>query len=307
MSLRDPWSGCLAALYLAAGCAGAAHVTDPGPVTERLGDPRVLRVMTFNIRYGTAPDGRDAWASRGELAIRVIRSFDPIILGLQEALRFQLDEIEAASPHFGEVGVGRDDGGTAGEYAAILYDRRRLTPLDQGTFWLSDTPDAPGSMTWGNRFPRIATWARFSERSEGATFYVFNTHWDHESQPSRERGAQLIRERLATRTAPEDPVLVMGDFNSGEDNAAFDALTASRRGAPDADRLADSFRLVRPMEKGVGTYHAFKGDRSGAKVDAVLVSSQWQVLDADIIHLNDNDRYPSDHFPVTATLTLHRQ
>jgi endonuclease/exonuclease/phosphatase family metal-dependent hydrolase len=252
--------------------------------------------MTFNIRYGTAPDGADAWPNRRALAVRVIREFDPAVLALQEALRSQLDEIERALPSFGEIGVGRDDGRQAGEYAAILYDRRRLAAIDQGWFWLSDTPDVAGSMTWGNRFPRIVTWARLADRAAAATFYIFDTHWDHESQPARDGSARLLLERIAARADPGSPVVLAGDFNSGQDNPAFRALLASG--------LADTFRALHPDARDTGTFHAFRGDRGGPKIDAILVSPQWQPLQAEIVHTVESGHYPSDHFPVTAVVAL---
>ena len=119
--------------------------------------------MSFNIRYGTAPDGENRWERRRESVVHVIREFDPAVVGLQEALRFQLNELRAALPGCEEIGVGRRDGREAGEYAAILYDRRRLEVVEQGTFWFSETPAVPGSTSWGNRITRICTWARFRE------------------------------------------------------------------------------------------------------------------------------------------------
>ncbi|MBW3555105.1 MAG: endonuclease/exonuclease/phosphatase family protein, partial [Gemmatimonadetes bacterium] len=172
-------------LALATGlsCAGR-------PSGDAASSDAALRVMTFNVRYGTAPDGADAWPHRRAQLLRVVTDHDPDVLGLQEALRFQVDEIRAAMDEPGEVvGVGRDDGAEAGEYSAILYDRGRLALLDQGTFWLSDTPSVPGSTSWGNRIPRIATWARLRDTATDTSFYVVNTHWDHESQNARERSA----------------------------------------------------------------------------------------------------------------------
>src|SRR5688572_768588 len=241
----------LALLAALAACARA-------PLTDHAQQsPAAIRAMTFNVRYGTAQDGNNSWPLRRPLAVRVIRDFAPNVLGVQEALRFQLDEIRAELTHYGEVGVGRDDGRTAGEYSAILYDRNRLELLEQGTFWLSDTPEIPGSMTWSNRFARIATWARFRDRHTRTPFYVFNTHWDHESQPSRERSAGLIMARLKTRTGSSDPILLMGDFNAGEDNPAFRALLSG-----DTFRFHDTFRALYPGADDVGTYHGFRGDRS---------------------------------------------
>jgi endonuclease/exonuclease/phosphatase family metal-dependent hydrolase len=277
-----------------AGCAAVGPAPAPGTAAEQRHDAGALRVMTFNIRYGTAPDGDDAWPRRRALALRVIRDFDPAVLALQEALRFQLDEIERALPVYGEVGVGRDDGRQAGEYAAILYDRRRLSVTDEGWFWLSDTPEAPGSMTWGNRFPRIVTWARLADRAAGTAFYVFDTHWDHESQPARDRSARLLLGRIAARGDRQSPVLLAGDFNSGEDNPAFRALLGSG--------LIDTFRALHPDARAVGTFHAFRGQDGGPKIDAILASSEWRPLAAAIVRTGERGHFPSDHFPVTAVV-----
>ncbi|MGQ0815260.1 MAG: endonuclease/exonuclease/phosphatase family protein [Gemmatimonadota bacterium] len=293
--LPHPRAGRLVAtvfLALAAACS-TGRLPDTSATSAE-----ALRAMTFNIRYGTAPDSNNAWPHRRGLTFRVIDDFAPIVLGVQEALRFQLDEIERQLPHFSEIGVGRDDGMQKGEYAAILYDRRRLEVIDQGTFWLSDTPDVPGSMTWGNKYPRIVTWARFRERTNGSAFYVFNTHWDHESQPARERGALLLLERIRARPAPTDPVIVMGDFNAGPSNPAFQQLLTG------AVRLYDTILTLHPNATRTGTYHGFRGNRSGEKIDAILASPEWATLAAEIILLSENGVYPSDHFPVTATLLL---
>ncbi|MFQ5530549.1 MAG: endonuclease/exonuclease/phosphatase family protein [Gemmatimonadota bacterium] len=228
------------------------------------------------------------------------------MLGLQEALRFQLDEIGVEFPEYAEVGVGRDDGAEAGEYSAILYDRIRLRMLNSGTFWLSDTPDVVASTSWGNSITRIVTWARFRDLNAGGEFYVFNTHWDHESQPSRERSAGLLRDRIAAREHA-DPVLVTGDFNAGEDNPAFLRLVGADAAGPDsALALTETFRTVHPDSTEVGTFNGFTGETSGEKIDAVLVSEGWDVLEASIVRTMDDGRYPSDHFPVSAVLERDR-
>lgn len=292
----------LAAALGAGAVACGPPTAAPPPAVQPQAQMAPLGAMTFNIRFGTARDGDHAWPLRRDLAFHVIRDFDPAVLGVQEALRFQLDEIRAQLPHYGEVGVGREDGAEEGEYSAILYDQRRLDLLDHGTFWLSDTPEVPGSATWGNRITRIATWARFRDRDAGSTFHVFNTHWDHESQPARLNSATLLLDRIRARSFPDDPLLLMGDFNAGEDNPAFQALLAPP--APGHAPLYDTFRAVHPDALGTGTYHAFTGDRSGDKIDAILASPHWQTLDADIVRFSQNGIYPSDHFPVTATLRL---
>ena len=253
-----------------------------------------LTVTTFNIRYGTADDGENRWELRRPLFFDVLRAQRADVVGLQEALRFQLDEIAAAFPEYRELGMGRDDGDTLGEYAAILYRHDRLEVLEHGTFWLSPTPEVIASTGWGNRITRICTWARFRDRASGRAFYLFNVHFDHESQPSRERSSGLVARRIRDRTHP-DPVILLGDFNAGETNAARTRLVSE--GA-----LRDAFRAVHPGADTVGTFNGFAGTRTGEMIDAVLVAGGWQVLDARIDRTSRDGRYPSDHFPVTTRL-----
>ena len=159
-------------------------------------DSLELRVMSFNIRYGSANDGEDHWKNRREMVFDVFRNHHPDIVGLQEALDFQITEIRKALPEFGEIGVAREDGKTEGEYCAILYRHDQFDIDESGTFWLSDTPEVPGSSHWGNACVRICTWARLVEKKSGGTFYLYNTHLDHVSQPSREKSAVLLAQRV---------------------------------------------------------------------------------------------------------------
>ncbi len=260
-------------------------------------EPLDLAVMSFNIRYGTANDGENSWPQRRGIVFSLLRGQAPDLIGVQEALRFQLDEITEAVAGYTEIGVGREDGVEAGEYAAILYRTERFQVLDSGTFWLSDTPEVPGSTSWGNSITRICTWARFEEIGSGRTFYLFNLHLDHRSQPSRERSAGLLAERIVTRAHP-DPVIATGDFNAGEENPAILSLTTS------APQLRDTFRVLYPDADEAGTFNGFQGDRSGEKIDFIFVDDAWEVFTAAILHTAVEGRYPSDHFPVTARLRL---
>jgi len=269
-----------------------------------------LSVMSFNIRYGTANDGANHWEKRHELVYDVIRKHDCDVVGLQEALHFQIEQICQAVPHHAIIGVGRDDGKTKGEYSAIMYRTDRLQVTDAGTFWLSDTPEVVGSTSWGNSITRICTWARFVRKTSGKAFYVFNVHLDHRSQPSREKSMVLLARRLRDRQYP-DPVIVTGDFNAGENNPAIRYLRGELNGNTDDDRLAknpiplvDTFRLLHPEAAEAGTFNGFKGERSGAKIDYIFVAPGTKVLEAVIIHDNENGRYPSDHCPVMARLAL---
>lgn len=269
-----------------------------------------LVVMSFNIRYGTADDGENRWDRRRDFLFDVLRGERAHIVGLQEALHFQIAEIVAAVPAYGSVGAGRDDGAEAGEYSSILYDRERLDLLGSNTFWFSDTPDVAGSRSWGNRIPRICTWARFRPTSGGASFFVYNVHLDHESQASRERSVVALAEAIARREPAGEPVIVTGDFNADEQNAAMRWLL----GGGDLDgmpprpaglALVDTFRRLHPTATGVGTFTGFRlGRIDERKIDYVLVEPRIDVREARILHASRDGRYPSDHFPVIARVTL---
>jgi endonuclease/exonuclease/phosphatase family metal-dependent hydrolase len=265
-------------------------------------DAAVVKIMSFNIRYGAADDGDDRWDNRREKVFDLIARQGADVVGLQEALNFQVEQIAAALKGYGVVSVGRDDGKQAGEQCTILYRRDRFRLADSGTFWFSNSPWTPGSKHWGNTIPRICTWVRLEEQISGSDFFVFNLHMDHQSQSSRVRSAELLSRRIAERT-PKAPVVVTGDFNMGLDNPAM--LYLRRLGYPNAPvELLDAWRLLNPDEPDTRTYHGFKGGTEGVKIDHILIERTTEVLDAQIDRSNDESRYPSDHYPVTATLKL---
>ena len=252
-----------------------------------------LSVMTFNIRYGTAQDGENHWLKRRDQLFALLREQQPDVLGLQEALHHQIVEILAAVPGYAYVGVGRSDGRRGGEYAAILYRSARLQARRSDTFWFSDTPEAVGSKTWGNGIERICTWAYF-EDEQGVPFYVYNVHLDHQSQPSRERSAALLLQRVAAR-APAAPAIVTGDFNAGEQNPAVLALGTT---------LRDSFRVRHPGATGSARSPASRREHRRRQIDYVFVSPDVEVLDAAIVRTSRDGRTPSDHLPVTARIRM---
>ena len=264
-----------------------------------------LKVMSFNIRLGTAADGENHWTNRREMLFDLLREQGADLVGLQEAFRFQVDEILAAVPVYAVAGVGRDDGRAGGEMSCILFRRDRFTVAETGTFWFSDTPAVPGSRTWGNRITRISTWARFVDR-DGTAFYHYNLHLDHQVQVSREKSTELLLGQIVTRSFPTEPVIVTGDFNSGETNPALHRLT----GVPGVKTelpppFVDTFRVVHPDETVAGTFTGFKfGAVNGEKIDYVLVQPGTTVTDASIVRTSRDNRYPSDHFPVSATIGL---
>ena len=282
-----------------ASCNRARALGPPKAVPVATDGKLELRLMSFNVRYENGGDaGSKAWRQRVVGAVRMIREENPDVIGVQEALHGQAADLWASLPDYDFIGAARDDGRRAGEYAGIFFRRDRFEAdvLDSGTFWLSDTPEKPGSKTWGNEIPRTATWLRLVDRSSQRGFYVFNTHWDHRHQGSRERSAGLLVERIHGRKNPDEPVVLLGDFNAVEQNPGLVMLRSGMR-------LTDVFQSLHPRETERTTLHFWRGTRAGSlKVDHILVSEGAEVFAAEI--RAQDIPMVSDHFPVTARVAF---
>ncbi len=257
-----------------------------------------LRVMTFNLRYINPGDtGERTWQARRDQVAEVMRADHADLIGVQEAFRSMLDDVAERLPGYQEIGVGREDGKTIGEYAAILVRKDRFTVLDSGTFWLSDTPNIPNSCTWQNEVTRICTWAKLEDKQSSRTLYFYNTHFDHESQEAREKSSALILKHVAARL-PGTPFVITGDFNAAEENPAITTLLA---GPP---RLVDAWRERNPdvpLHES-GTMSRFTGEKDSGKIDYIFVPAGTRILDAQILHSHKDGVYPSDHYPVRASV-----
>ena len=261
-----------------------------------------IDALSFNIRFDTSKDGENAWPNRKEMVGQWVKSESPDVIGLQEALRHQIDDIKKIATAYSEYGVGRDDGKSRGEHCTILYLKKRfsLDKSDCGTFWFSDTPEKIASKSWGNEIPRICTWARFIEKKTDKGFYVYNVHYDHRSQPSRLGASELIIQRISKRKRSNEPIILMGDFNASENNPAIKIFK------DEPLNLVDTFRVVKPDEKMVKTFHGFRGGSfSGGKIDHVfMLPKMGKVSSAEIVRFNKDKRYLSDHYPVRAKLSF---
>ena len=255
-----------------------------------------LRFVTFNIRNGRALDGVNAWPFRRRWVPHYVRDLDADVIGLQEAYHNQVSAMERALTGYVRVGVGRDDGKKAGEHCPIFVRSSRLRVMEHGTFWFSDTPNVPGSCTWGNTLPRIATWALLADDHE-TLLRVCNLHLDHASAQARLKSAHMLVQRAAAWRALS-PVVVMGDFNAPETDPVLTTIIS----APDG--LRDTFRQQHPHAEGMGTFHAWQGRTDGARIDYILATPDLEVCDAAILLDTISGRLPSDHWPVMALLRV---
>jgi endonuclease/exonuclease/phosphatase family metal-dependent hydrolase len=262
-----------------------------------------VRVMSLNIRYSTPNDLQDAWPLRRELCFGTIETFDPDLMGLQEVLLSQADEIKARFKSHEFVGVPRVDGKTKGEIAPILFRRDRFERVEQGHFWLSETPQVVGSKGWDADLPRIVTWAKLRDKRGGdRLLLVLNTHWDHKGAKAREESAKLMRRRMAELSEGAMPVIVTGDFNIGPDSSAYREMLGGEEAKP---RLIDTFveKYSTATTRQSFTFHGFTGQsKDDRRIDWVLHSPEFRTRDAGIDRTNQSGRYPSDHFPVTAVV-----
>ena len=261
----------------------------------------MLRVMTFNIRCDSGTTHEQRWDVRGQFIADVVRAAMPDLIGTQEVLPHQWDTLKAALPEYDVAGVGREDGQRNGEASAIYFRRDRFQKIDGGDFWLSETPEVIGSKGWdADYWMRICTWARLRDLSEERAILWFNTHFDHSGPIARLESAKLVRRRLGEYATPDDDILVTGDFNCGQASPPYKALVGD-----ESPRLIDAYRAVHPADvdgPDDGTFHGFKGNHDGARIDWVLTSPRWTTTSARIDRTRREGRFPSDHFPVVVDL-----
>jgi endonuclease/exonuclease/phosphatase family metal-dependent hydrolase len=286
----------------------------PTDTTDPRSDPAPdvglsLNIMSFNIRRGTAKDGRNHWIFRRNLVHEILSRYHPDVLGLQEAMDFQINALHRMLSGYEMVGSG-NLGGSKGMHTAIFFNAARFSISEGGTFWLSDTPDIPGSKGWGNIMPRTCTWVRLVEKESRQGFYFYNTHLNHISQRSRKKSVVFLAQRIHARSFP-DPFVLMGDFNARESSAPIQFLKGKARLNTKAKGrrlspipLLDTFRLQYPNRRNVVTFHGFRRFFFRFRLDYIFVPSSIQVQDTKIIQLRWKNCYPSDHFPILTRIDI---
>lgn len=275
-----------------------------------------LNLMTFNIKGDASSLGANAWYSlvvggtaRRERALSVIGTYGPDLLSVQELKENQLNDLlgSTALAGYAYYGAGRDTG-TAGDSNGVFYRTSRFTRLDQGDFWLSTTPDVPGTVFQGNGSdtgnPRMATWLKLYDNQSKATYFVLSTHWSLDSL-ARQQGASLIRTQIE-QLAGGLPIIAMGDLNSTQSSTEYRRMVGALN--PAGFQLTNAYRDVFPTSSGQErTFHDWTGATSGSSIDHIFysTSSIFDAVSANIVHTSFNGgKYPSDHFPVTANLLV---
>lgn len=256
-----------------------------------------LRCATFNMRYDNPADSLNGWPYRKDRVAQLIQEERLDVVGTQELLHHQFEQLKELLPGYDGVGVARDDGKQDGEYSAIFYRKEQFDCLESNTFWLSETPEVP-SRGWNAACVRIATWAKLREKTSGKILMVVNTHFDHVSEEARKQSALLIIRKIQ-EIVGELPAMVMGDLNVTDESEAYRTLTTQKFVLRDAHKIAET-------KKGVDyTYHSFARipKESCPKIDFVFVTPHFQVVESEVVEENPKALL-SDHNPQIVQLKL---
>lgn len=256
-----------------------------------------MKVMTYNLRFDNPNDGVNRWSNRIPKVNALIAKYDPDVIGVQEALKHQIDDILKELPQYSYFGVGRDDGKEQGEYSAILFKKERFEILSQKTVWLSETPDVPGSKGWDAAITRIVTVVKFHDKKSGKDFLHLNTHFDHIGKEARKNSAKLLHELIQKEVSNKSiPVIVSGDFNSEPNEEPYQGM------------ITKSEKTLYDSKSANSTAGTFCGFEVGAMpcriIDYIFYSGEWKAAKYEVIQDNDGKNYPSDHLPVMVELTI---
>ncbi len=261
-------------------------------------DEDMITIMTYNIRVAF-DTGENSWDNRKEMVASTIKKYNADILGLQEVLKKQLDDLLNLLPEYSYVGVGRDDGKDEGEYSPILYRKDRFEILSDSTIWLSETPEVP-SVGWDAALKRIITWAKIIDKNTSKIFYHFNTHFDHKGEMARLESANLLNDKVA-EIAGKTPAFATGDLNFTPDSKAYQILIGGRR-----NYLFDTQKSAEEDDSGENvSFNGFQEElKPGNKIDYIFTKNDIEVLKHKIIYDKINGRFPSDHMPVIAEVRI---
>ena len=261
------------------------------PLLQAKGDEgsENLKVMSYNIRLGSGKDGTNSWALRYTATEEMLKDQKPDVFGVQEALDYQVHYIEDMCG-YESVGVGREDGKKEGEHMSIFWNKKTVSMLKWGTFWLSETPQKP-SKGWDAACFRTSTWALMKDKKTGKKFYFVNTHLDHEGKEAQKNGLKLIVEKIAEMNPEGLPMVLTGDFNIEPSNPAL----------ADLDARMQSTRKIAEKTDDLTTYNGW--GKSSMMIDYIYVSGFSSCPEYQTVTKRYADRkFISDHYPICATL-----
>jgi endonuclease/exonuclease/phosphatase family metal-dependent hydrolase len=255
-----------------------------------------LTVGTFNIRYDNKADTGNLWVNRAPIVSNLIRFHGFDVLGIQEGLVNQLNDISTALPEYTRAGVGRDDGKEAGEHSAIYFLKDRFKLLKKGDFWLSETPDVPGKGWDVTCCNRICSWVFLQDLKTKKSFYVFNAHFDHQAVIARKESAKLILKKIS-EIAGTAPVIFTGDLNGPRTSEWYLTLANS-------NIIKDAHTGIKYPYENNSSSNGFRTPRGMGVIDHIFLSKQFTAKKWGILTDTYFGKYPSDHFPVLSVVEL---
>ena len=272
--------------------AGCSHDNESGKAKQQ---SEVWKATTINIKWDDPNEGNNRWDLRKSDLVNFIQYEQPLILGLQEALYHQLQYLDSALVNYGWVGVGRDAGDLSGEFCPILVDTTVFQINASGTFWLSETPESP-SKGWDAALPRIATYAALTHLERNEKLFVLNTHFDHMGQQARNESVKVIQYQLKD-LVDHDQIIVMGDLNLEPNTSAIRSLVNSG--------WQDAYHAAQVRFGPEATFNGYQYEKSlSRRIDYIFLSQTFKVLKYKVSSNMIEQRYLSDHFPVTVVFEL---
>lgn len=263
--------------------------------------PLELNVMTFNIRLDVPSDSLNSWQYRKDNAAEMVRMNDVDILGMQEVLLNQMNDLKERLPQYTAIGVGREDGADKGEFSPIFYKKDRFSAIESGTFWVSETPELAGSKGWDASYIRVATWAILKEKATGKEIFAINTHLDNDGLVARKEGGNLLLKK-AEELGKGLPIVLTGDFNDTPQSEAIKNITDASK----ANYLVDSKTIALKTSGTDWTFHNFGrlAESERPLIDYIFVSKQIKVQDYVVLPDTLNGTFVSDHKPVLSKITI---
>lgn len=263
--------------------------------------PLELNVMTFNIRLDVPSDSLNSWQYRKENAAEMVRMNDVDILGMQEVLLNQMNDLKERLPQYTAIGVGREDGADKGEFSPIFYKKDRFSAIESGTFWVSETPEVAGSKGWDASYIRVATWAILKEKATGKEIFAINTHLDNDGLIARKEGGNLLLKK-AEELGKGLPIVLTGDFNDTPQSEAIKNITDASK----TNHLLDSKTIALKTSGTDWTFHNFGrlAESERPLIDYIFVSKQIKVQDYAVLPDTLNGTFVSDHKPVLSKITI---